>query len=431
MTEPSDQSLHKPTAAIVDKAGTLLIYVPAQAYRSDGRLFLENQSIVGMNRWVDHFAKVVIMSPVLNQPAPEGWSPASVGAELPDNLEIHLLPTAYRPDQFLKAYSKTRAQIAALIDRADYLSFSIGGLFGDWGSVAAFVAHRKKRAFAVWADRVESQVVRSGAASGPLRRRIRDRLYHRPMAWLERAVIRRASLGLFHGMDTFKAYESYSSNPQVVHDILLDQADHIAPDALNDKIARADQGPLRIVFAGRADPMKGPLEWVEALLALHDKGVAFQATWLGDGALLEDMKARLHGTAIEQDVAFTGFITDRQELLNHLRAAHVHMFCHKTLESPRNLIEALISATPIVGYDSDYARDLVHKHAGGALVPIGDAQGLAQAVADLAQDRARLAAMIGDAYADGSVFSSEAVFQHRSDVIKANLPGPAATSKPG
>lgn len=414
----------------MENGGKLLIYAPVPVYRQDATLYLENQANVGVARWAENFGHVDVMMPVRDLPPPLGWSAISDDAPLPRNVDLHLLPTAYRPDQFLRAYAGTRSRIEDLIDRNDYLSFAIGGLFGDWGAVSGFAAKAKGRPFAVWADRVESEVVRLGRNDGNWRRRLQAHLYHRPMAVLEHAVIRRSALGLFHGMETFNAYAPYSDKPKVVHDILLERSDHIPTQDLRKKIMTSGQGPLKIVFAGRADPMKGPLEWVEVLEKLAANGVDFQATWLGDGALLDDMKQAVERAGLSGRVALPGFVTDRQQVLTALRKAHIHMFCHKTPESPRNLIEALISGTPIIGYDGAYARDLVHGHSGGAFVEIGDTGGLARLVTAIDADRSRLAQLIEDAYNDGKIFSSDAVFKHRSDLIKEFLPGPAKEKAP-
>ena len=60
------------------------------------------------------------------------------------------------------------------------------------------------------------------------------------------------------------------------------------------------------------------------------------------------------------------------------------MFCHKTPESPRNLIEALVSGAPIVGYDSPFPRDLIAAHGGGVLTPLNDVNALVDSLASLA-----------------------------------------------
>ena len=162
-----------------------------------------------------------------------------------ERIEVVPLPQAYRPDRFIARLPAARRQLRALIERADYLSFAIGGLFGDWGAVACVEAHRLGRPYAVWTDRVESEVVRRSAASGPLRSRLRARLTHRPMAWLERAVIGRATLGLFHGRETFDAYAPFCRAPEMVHDIHIKADDHIPPADLAAKVAAAAAGPLR------------------------------------------------------------------------------------------------------------------------------------------------------------------------------------------
>ena len=71
-----------------------------------------------------------------------------------------------------------------MIEDADYLSFAIGGLFGDWGAVACFEAHRMKRPYAVWTDRVESRVMREAGRAGSWRSRLRAALTLRPAAML-------------------------------------------------------------------------------------------------------------------------------------------------------------------------------------------------------------------------------------------------------
>lgn len=407
---------------IMTGSGSLLIYAPVPLVRTPDGLYLEDQACNGLRLWTEHFDRLTTMHPVSDGPLPESWVPiTSVGKNL-DRIEVLPLPMAYRPDQFLRHYRATRNLIRKEIGKADYLAFSIGGLAGDWGSVAAWQAHRAGRDFAIWTDRVESEVVRRTASSGDLwRRRMRARLEHRPMWWWEQFIIRRAALGLFHGKETFDTYAPYCRQPQLVHDIHIKAAEHIPVTELAAKQDSAGQGPLRIVYSGRASAMKGPQDWVAVLAALDGAQVDFQATWLGDGPELADMQARVAQAGLEKRVDFAGFVRDRAAVFKHLREAHVFLFCHKTPESPRCLIEALVSGTPIVGYDSAYPADLIAAHGGGHLVPLGDVPALSAAVAELAQDRKRLGDMIGRAFLDGQGYTDDAVFRHRCDVIKGFL----------
>ncbi len=402
----------------------LLIYAPVPLHRQDGRLYLEDQACNGLRLWADNFDYLTVMMPVTDAPLPPSWQPLdNVGPSL-DRITVVPLPMAYRPDKFVQQLPHVRRQIRELIAQADYISFAIGGLFGDWGAVACHEAYRMRRPYGIWTDRVESEVTRRMIGQGHARESLRARLYHRPMAWLERHLIRRAHVGFFHGRETFETYAPFCRNPHLVHDIHLKAADHIDPGRLATKVsgAQSGSGPLRIVYTGRADPMKGPQDWVEVLHKVQAAGVDFQASWIGDGIALDQMRAQIAQSGLGDRVTTPGFLADRGALLETLRAADIFLFCHKTPESPRCLIEALVSGTPIVGYDGAFARDLIHAHGGGVLSPIHDTDALARQVVALAQSPRRLADLIRNAAADGAPYDDVSVFRHRSDLIRDHLP---------
>jgi colanic acid/amylovoran biosynthesis glycosyltransferase len=403
---------------------TLLIYAPVPLYaRADGTLLLEEQACNGLRLWAENFERLLVMMPIENGTPPPNWVALSknIGAAL-KRIEIHPLPSAYRPDKFFAHLSKCRRQIRELIDRADYLSFAIGGLFGDWGAVACHEAFRMGRPYAVWTDRVESKVVRQGANAGPIRARLRAKLIHRPMALLESHLIRRASLGLFHGRETYEAYAPYCLKPEIVHDIHIARKDHIEPGALAKKIKDAESGrPLSICYVGRAEPMKGSLDWVEVLETVAHRSIDFEAVWLGEGSQYAQMKERVARAGLQDRIRLPGHTADRAVVLDLLRGAHIFLFCHKTPESPRCLIEALVSGCPIIGYDGAFARDLVSAHGGGQFAPLNNTAALAEIIAKLAKDRAHLGRLISQASKDGSPFEDVEVFRHRSMLIKQYL----------
>lgn len=405
------------------KNDTLLIYAPVPLYRdNNGELLIEQQAVNGLRLWAKNFTSVIVMMPLSCDPPPKGWIQMSVVEGELDRVRIEPLPMSYRPDQFIKTFFNTKRRIAELIIESQFLSFAIGGLFGDWGAVACHVAHRMKRPYAVWTDRVESEVTRQAATVGPFKKRLKARLTYKPMALLERLVIRRSSLGLFHGRETYETYAPYMHGPkEVVHDIHLAPTDHIDITSLKNKAKQVAGGQLRLLYVGRADPMKGPFDWIEVLRSLSKQGVRFQARWLGDGSERDEMLVRITQAGLQSCVDMPGFINDRQLILEEMRAAHIFMFCHLSPESPRCLIEALASGCPIVGYDSAYPRDLISKNSGGSLVCRGDTAGLAKAIKSLNDNREKLSNLFIAAALDGKPFTDEAVFKHRSEIIKFNL----------
>ena len=405
--------------------GALLLYVPVPVHGPPDAAMFEPQACNGLRLWADNFPRLIVLSPRGEGPAPRDYVPLDrIGPAL-ERIEFALVPDAWRPDRFLRALPAGRRLIRDLIARADYLSFAIGGLFGDWGAVACWEAHRQRRPFAIWTDRVESEVTRRSIGDGNWRSDLRARLYHRPMAALERALVRRAALGLFHGRETFDAYAPFCGGESViVHDIHLSKRDHISAEALATKQQAVGEGPLRICYVGRADPMKGVRDWIGVLERLSATGIEFEATWLGDGSERPEMLRRLAEGPLADRVLAPGFAGDREAVFKTMREAHLFLFCHKTPESPRCLIEALVSGCPIVGYDSAYPRDLVAAQGGGLFAPRDDVAALADLVAGLARDPGRLSRLVGEAAAAGADFEDVAVFEHRSDAIKHLLPGP-------
>ena len=121
------------------------------------------------------------------------------------------------------------------------------------------------------------------------------------------------------------------------------------------------------------------------------------------------------------DVSFHGFVSDRARVLDLLRGAHLLMFCHLTDESPRILIEALHAATPLVGFRDAFATGLVDEQGAGLLVERGDLTALADAVAGLAENRAKLHDLVERASRSASHLTRQQVFKHRSDIIKQHL----------
>jgi glycosyltransferase involved in cell wall biosynthesis len=340
-----------------------------------------------------------------------------------DRVEIITLPWAFKPSLFFRQYRKTRKLLARLIERSNYLVFSICYTWGDWAAVGCLEAIRQHRPYAVWTDLVDHEAVRIGAARKPPVRRVYSRHVDANLVKLYHFyLIGRSRLGLFHGRDCFDSYAPFCPNPHLVHNIHLKPADAISAPALECKVNEIRRpGPLRLGYLGRTDTSKGALDWLDVMKRLIDCGHDIEATWVGDGPLLRDLRARASDLRIDDQVRFPGFMADRQRVLEFLQSCHLLVFCHKLPESPRVLIEAILSGTPIVGYDTPYPRDLIGANGWGKLTPQHDTVALAQAIGLLDRDRDTLAEMLERTSSAALTFNDVAVFRHRSELIKAYL----------
>ncbi len=167
--------------------------------------------------------------------------------------------------------------------------------------------------------------------------------------------------------------------------------------------------------------MKGPLDWIAVVAELLRRGLNVTATWFGDGAMRPEVQSALTRLDMQESVALPGFSAHRKELLSEIRRHDIFLFCHKTPESPRCLIESLMCGTPIVGYRSDFASDLVAEFGGGMFSEMNSIQELADIVERLATDRPKLISLTQQAASSGTSFSDEGAFRHRSDLIKRYL----------
>ncbi|MEM8664459.1 MAG: glycosyltransferase, partial [Pseudomonadota bacterium] len=340
---------------------------------------------------------------------------------LPPSIEVVELPDGYHLSTFLKQRKRVSAQLLSLMQASTYNLFPIGGWIGDWGVTAALTAQSHGIPHAIWFDRVESQVV-LGSTDDSLTGKLKAQIRSKVMSFNERRLLRRADLALLHGRTVFERFAPVSKNPHLVEDIHLTEADHISDDALESKLTTAADGAFRIVYAGRATAMKGPLDWVDVIAGLASRGIDVRAEWLGDGDELAAMKQLASERGIEDRIDFKGFVSDRSTVLQSLRNAHCLLFCHLTDESPRILIEALHSGTPLIGYQDPFARSLVEEQAAGHLVARGDKAALTDTLTALAQDRQKLQGLIERAAQSALHLTREQVFRHRSEIVKSELP---------
>ncbi len=401
----------------------MLLVLPALFRIIDGKLYVEAQAANGLNRWGDYFSKVVAAAPVIPEEMALAekniaWQSADV---ISDRIELVPLPWAYSPKLFARKYFACRALLVRQVRRCEYLQFAIGGLWGDWAAVAATEARRQRRTYAIHTDRVESDVIRKLAQGQSGMRAWKCRVEAALMDRYHRFLINRCSVGLWHGQECFAAYSKWCQNNHLIHDVHTKKSDAISSSELEKKVQDLSDpsSPLKIAYAGRLSAMKAPLEWVRAIKRAHDLGIELQATWYGDGELRSDVERLIEELDLHGVIDLRGFVSDREQLLNGVREAHLVMFTHITPESPRCLLEALICGSPIVGYKNPFAEDLTHEFGGGSFVSIHDWQRLGELLVNLYKNRDELGQLVRKAAENGRRFNDDEVFRERSQFIKS------------
>jgi len=418
-----------PTAAVKSATegppGTSLLLDLGVPFRVQGDVvYVEEQAHGGLQRWLENFERITVCAPILPAAQPDSsmrWT-STQDLLAQGRLRVAPFPWSYDLRSHIRNVGTVRQSLRSLISQHRYLCFSNLGWLGSWGSIAAEEAYRQGRPYSVWLDWVLHEMPIAPEAN-PLKagwRRVQRAMQKR----ISLRDIRRASLGLFHGRTVFDAYEKSCKVSRVVHDIHLGVSDMISVEQLHGRLERKT-APIKIVYLGRVHPMKGPRQWLETLelvLAQTRGRRDVRAQWVGDGPMLEELRAAVTERGLTDYVSFAGAEMDRGKVLGILRDADLFVFCHLTPESPRCLIEALMSGLPILGFESSYAADLLNGHAaGGELVPLHDTVGLSKAILACIEDPARARNMAEAARAIGTNFSDVTVFRHRSDLIKEFL----------
>jgi glycosyltransferase involved in cell wall biosynthesis/SAM-dependent methyltransferase len=152
-------------------------------------------------------------------------------------------------------------------------------------------------------------------------------------------------------------------------------------------------GPERFVVAwfGRMTAVKRVHDLVDMLVALRGLGVDACLLLVGDGTDRESLEQRAHDLGVVRHCYFLGYQTD---VARWYDAADVVVLTSGNEGTPVTVIEALAARTPVVATNVGGVRDVVRDGVDGFLVPVGDAEAMAERVARIARDeglRARLA----------------------------------------
>ena len=412
-----------------------LLVLPLVIRVVEGRILYDLQSRDSLVRYLDHFDSVIVACPRLAESRVSTnkslvWVPVD---DLLDRVQFIPLPEYGSMAKFFRDYPATARLLRRLIDASKYVQFALGGGNGglehDWAAVAAEQAIKAGRKFALLtdADSAAACAMRADAARGlaALPQRLKLRMKALLVRYWQRRLIARCDILFCNGLDTYLAFAPICRSPEMaekINDFQIGADKYMSSEDMEHKTGDALlRTELRVCYAGRVEPQKAPLQWVQAIHEARTRGVRVRAVWLGDGSLLAEMRREVERLGLTGVVETPGFVTDRDQVIATIRDSDVMMFTHIEPESPRVLIESLMSACPIVGYDRPHPSDLISVHGGGMLVPLGDWRALGGTLAELAADRPRLVELIRRAWRDGGRFDSDVMTRNRSALIRQRL----------
>jgi glycosyltransferase involved in cell wall biosynthesis len=208
---------------------------------------------------------------------------------------------------------------------------------------------------------------------------------------LERRFLRAADAYVYNGRTTRETVGALiDPDPSVIAPPGGDRLGHtVAPDRVRE---RAHEGPLRVVAVGGIEPRKGH----DALIAgLSRVPVPWRLTVVGgerDAGYAAGLRRLAADRGVKDRITFAGRLAD-PALAAALAESHVFALPSRYEGYGIAYVEAMGCGLPAVATTAGGAGEVITDGEDGLLVPPDDPGAVADALAPLARDRDRLAAM--------------------------------------
>ena len=145
-------------------------------------------------------------------------------------------------------------------------------------------------------------------------------------------------------------------------------------------------GDPAVVFVGRLVEGKRPGDALAAIERVRETHPDARLFFVGRGPLRDDLERRVAKRGLGDSVAFLGELAHK-EMPALYRAADLFVLPSRAEGLPRTVLEALATGTPVVTSDLSQIRSIVD--GAGVTVPVGDSEGFASALTELATDAGR------------------------------------------
>lgn len=234
-----------------------------------------------------------------------------------------------------------------------------------------------------------------------------------------RAALRRADGVQFNGYPAYEAYASLNANTLLYLDNRM-TAELFAKSAeMQDRAERIRQGaPLRLIYSGRLEHLKGSQDLPRLMQKLRKKGVHATLDIYGAGSLLDKLRASFE--PIKDNVRIHAPVDFASELVPiNRRQADIFVSCHRQEDPSCSYLEAMGCGLAVAGYANQMWKRLHQCSDGGGVAPLGDITALAEVIAGWDKDRDALiaASEAGLDFARKHSFNQE--FKKRMDHVRS------------
>jgi len=228
----------------------------------------------------------------------------------------------------------------------------------------------------------------------PLRRLWRSRWEESQERKQRNAIALAAGLQC-NGTPTYEVYRKINRNPLLFFDTRITKEMLATPKDIEKRTqALTDNKPLRLVFSGRLNRMKGADHLIDVAQELKQLRVPFHLSISGAGELEEAMHRRIAAEGLSDCIKMMG-VEDFTTIFFPFVKANIDLFicCHRQGDPSCTYVETMSCGVPIVGYANEAFEGIVEKSKSGWLVEMNQPKLLAKKVAELNNKRNEIKAM--------------------------------------
>jgi glycosyltransferase involved in cell wall biosynthesis len=173
---------------------------------------------------------------------------------------------------------------------------------------------------------------------------------------------------------------------KVIYNPIVDlRIDQLANQPLSHPWLASGQPPV-LIAAGRLSPEKDFGTLLRAFEMLH-RQIECRLILLGDGPERTSLEQLACNLGVQENVQFLGFVANPYM---YMKRASVFVLSSIREGLPTALVEALSLNVPVVSTDcANGPREILCNGLYGTLVPVGDANGIASAVAAVLRSKAQ------------------------------------------
>lgn len=179
----------------------------------------------------------------------------------------------------------------------------------------------------------------------------------------------------------------------------------------------SDSRENRIVSIGRLHPQKNQALLIDGFAKIQDQFPEYTLEIYGDGELEEELQAQIDGLGLTDRIRLCGSC---KEIFDRIYHASLFVLTSDFEGMPNALMEAMALGIPCISTDCKPggARTLIQDGENGYIVPIGDADALAEKMAFLLTDREQAETVARNAQRIRVTNSGQEVFRKWNDFIQ-------------